>query len=232
MKNHKTKFVVFLIPVFLLFLLFSGSLIAYATNPQNELISQVEGSLNVSVFHEKGTDLLIKCFDVNEAGCYAIGYKNNTIHVYNSLGQFQLGYRFDTDGIYGIALKENNIVIYLGRSKLAVEIDPTGKCVDAQKVYFTQDVYDNVLNRTNKKIGNVYYYLERDIGIFNGDYSRLVRIDETGTKTFLYDVTTLGYFAGAFHYIILGFFPIMSIIVIITKIKKEERESNREDNVS
>lgn len=229
MKNHKILkilFVVFLIPVFLLFLLLSGSLIASATDSQNELISQIEGALNISVFHEKGTDLLIKCFDVSETGCYAIGYKNNTIHVYDSLGKFQFGYRFDTDGTYGIALKENSIVIYLGRSNIAVEIDPAGKCVDAEKIYFSKDIVDNVMNRTNKQIGNAYYYLERDIGIFNGDYSRLVRIDETGTKTFLYDVTTRGYFAGVFHYIVLGIFPIASIIFITNKVKKEKRESD------
>jgi hypothetical protein len=226
MKTQKMLFVVFLIPVFLLFLLLSGSLIASATDSQNELISQIEGALNISVFHEKGTDLLIKCFDVSETGCYAIGNKNNTIYVYDSLGKFQHGYRFDTDGTYGIALKENSIVIYLGRSNIAVEIDPTGKCIDAEKIYFSKDIVDNVMNRTNKQIGNAYYYLERDIGIFNGEYSRLVRIDEMGTKTFLYDVTSRGYFAGVFHYIVLGIFPIASIIFITNKVSKEKRESD------
>ena len=226
MNKHKILFAVLLIPVFSLFLLLPGSLIASATDSQNELMSQIEETLNISVFNEKGTDLLIKCFDVSETGCYAIGYKNNTIHVYDSLGKFQFGYRFDTDGTYGIAIKENSIVIYLGRSNIAVEIDPTGKCIDAERIYFSKDIIDNVMNRTNKQIGNAYYYLERDIGIFNGVYSRLVRIDEMGTKTLLYDVTTRGYFAGAFHYFILAIFPVASLIFVSNKVKKEKRESD------
>ena len=85
---------IMLVPVFLLFLLLPGSLIASATDSQDELISRIEGALNISVFYEKETDRLIKCFDVSETGCYAIGYKNNTIHVYDSHGKFQFGYRF------------------------------------------------------------------------------------------------------------------------------------------
>lgn len=226
MKTYKILFVVFLLPILLFFLFLPGSLTVYATDSQNELIGQIEGALNISVFYEKETDRLIKCFDVNETGYYAIGFKNNTIHVYNSLGIFQFGYRFDTEGTYGIALKENSIVIYLGRSNVAVEIDFTGKYVGVETVCFSKDFVENVMNRTYKHIGNVGYYLERDIGIFNGDYSRLVRIDETGDKTFLYDVTTKGYFAGAFHYIVLGIFPIVSIIFVINRVKKETRESD------
>ena len=226
MKNYKILYVLFLLSAFWVFLFWPNSLTVYATDSQNELISQIEGALNISVFHEKRTDLLIKCFDVSETGCYAIGYKNNTIHVYDSLGKFQFGYRFDTDGTYGIALKENSMVIYLGRSNVAVEIDSTGKCIGAEKVYFSKDFVENVMNRTHKQIENVGYYLERDIGLFSGDYSRLVRIDETGAKTLLYDVTTRGYFAGAFHYIALGIFPIVSIIFVTNRVKKEKRESD------
>lgn len=223
MKYHRISFIVFLLPVFLLL---SGPLMVSATNPQNELISQIEGALDISVFYEKGTDCLIKCFDVSETGSYAIGHKNNTIHVYDPLGMFQYGYRFDTEGTYGITLKENSIVIYLGRRNVAVEIDPTGKCIGVEEVYFSKDFVENVMNRTYKQIGNVDYYLERDIGIFNGDYSRLVRMDETGTKSFLYDVTTRGYFAGVFHCIVLGVFPIVSIIFVTNKVKKQKRKAD------
>lgn len=227
MKNYKTLYVAFLLSAFLVLLYLPNSLKVYATDSQSELVDQIEGVLNISVFYEKETDRLIKCFDVNESGCYAIGYKNNTIQVFDSFGVFQFGYRFDTDGTYGIALKENSMVIYLGRSNVAVEIDSTGKCVGAEKVFFSKDFVENVMNRTYKQIENVGYYLERDIGIFSGDYSRLVRIDETGAKTPLYDVTALGYYAGAFHYISLGFFLIVSIIIVTNRAKKEKSESNR-----
>lgn len=226
MKYHKILVAMFLIPVILCVLLSPASLTVAASDYQDELIGQVDGALDISVFYQKETDLLIKCFDVNEDGCYAIGYRNNTIHVYDSLGTFQYGYRFDTDGTYGIALKENSIVIYLGRSNTAVEIDQTGKCIDAEKVNYSKDIVDNVMNRTCKQIGNVNYYLERDIGIFNGDYSRLVKADEQGTKTVLYDVTTRGYFVGAFHYLVLSIFPIVGIAFVAVKARKGKHESD------
>ena len=226
MKHHKRSFVSCLLSVFMFFLLLSYSLTVSATDSQNELISQIEGALNISIFHEKGTDRLIKCFDVNDSGYYAIGYKNNTIHVYDSLGTFQFGYRFDTEGTYGITLKENSMVIYLGRSNVAVEIDSTGKCVGAEKVYFSKDFVENVMNRIYKQIGKMDYYLERDIGIFNNEYSRLVRIDETGSKTVLYNVTTQGYFAGVFHYIVLSIFPIAGILFVTNQVIKGKRESH------
>lgn len=205
-------------------LFFTISLTAFASDSPNSLVQQVEEALDISVFHQKGPDRLIKCFDVNEDGSYAIGFRNNTIHVYDSLGNFQYGYRFSTDGDYGIILKENNIVIYLARSHTLVEIDPTGKCVRAEKVDFSKNTVDvdDIINRTCKQIRNVNYYLERDIGIFNGDYSRLVKIDENGNRIVLYDVTIKGYFAGASHYIILSIFPIAGIACLVAQIKKEE----------
>jgi len=226
MKYHKILTAVLLIPGILYFLLSPVSLTVSASDSQNNLTAQVEGALGISVFYQNEIDRLIKCFDVNEYGYYAIGYKNNTIHIYDSLGTFQYGYRFNTDGSYGIVLKEDSIVIYLGRSNIAVEIDPTGKCIGAEKIYFSKDVVDNVMNRTSKQIGNVYYYLERDIGLFNGDYSRLAKTDEEGTKTVLYDMTARGYFAGALHYVVVSAFPIAGVAVFVVKVKKEKHKSD------
>ena len=222
MKQCKSLLLVFLLPFFLFF---AGPFMVSAADSQEALLTQAEEALSISVFHEPEAHRLIKCFDVNETGCYAIGFNNNTIHVYNPLGTFLLGYRFDTAGTYGISLKEDHIVIYLGRSNLAVEIDSAGKCVSAEKVYFSPDFTEEVLNRTCKQIGSANYQLQRDIGIFNGMYSRLVRIDDAGTKTILYDVTTKGYFAGAFQYLVLGVIPTAGIILGICRAKKEKDES-------
>lgn len=223
MKQCKALLLVFLLPFFLFF---AGALTVSAADSQEALLTQAEESLNISVFHEPESQRLIKCFDTNETRSYAIGFNNNTIHVYDSLGTFLLGYRFDTAGTYGISLKEDHIVIYLGRSNLAVEIDSAGKCVSAEKVYFSQSVTKNVMYRTCKQIGNADYSLERDIGIFNGMYSRLVRIDDTGSETILYDATARGYFSGAFQYIVLGFFPVAGIVFIAAKVRKEQRPPN------
>lgn len=227
-KCCKVLVAVLLIPSMLFMFLLSISPTTFASDTENALVRQLEDALAVSILHQKGTDRLIKCFDVNDSGWYAIGFKNNTIHVYDSFGIFQYGYQFNTDGTYGIVLKENSIVIYLVRSDNAVEIDPTGKCLNADKIYFSKEILDNIIYRTDKQIGNVRYYLERDIGIFHGDYSRLIKSQQNETKTILYDVTVKGYFAGACHYIILSIFPLASIIFFATRIKKERCET--EDN--
>ena len=223
MKQCKSLLLVFLLPFFLFF---AGPFMVSAADSQEALLTQADEALSISVFHEPDAHRLIKCFDVNETGCYAIGFNNNTIHVYDPLGTFLLGYRFDTAGTYGIVLKEDHIVIYLGRSNLAVEIDSAGKCISAEKVYFSPDFTEEVLNRTCKHIGSANYQLQRDIGIFNGMYSRLVRIDDLGSQTILYNVTTRGYFAGAFQYIILGIFPVAGIVFIAAKVRKEQRPPN------
>lgn len=221
MKYTKITAVVILISCF--FLSFF-TLTVYASEQQNKLVDQIENSLEVSVFHEIYTEEVIKCFDVNEDGIFAIGYSNNTIHLYDAYGSFQYGYRFKTDGTYGIALKGNNIVIFLGRSNIAVEIDPSGKCVDAEEVYFSKEIVANVINRTYKQIDNTSYYLERDIGIFNGDYARLVKVDENGNRNILYDVTIKGYFAGALHYLTLSICPLAGVSFLLLKAKNKKHK--------
>lgn len=220
---RRISIAVFLISGILLFLLSSGELIVSAADSGSELIRQMENELNVSVFYEKEAERLIKCFDINEDGCFAVGFRNNTIYVYDSFGVFQYGYRFDTDNVYAIALNGNNIVIYLNRSHIAVEIDPTGKCVGAEEVHFS--LVADAIKRTHKQMGSAEYYLERDIGIFDGDYSRLVKMDEKGTQTVLYDETIRGYFVGVCHYILLSIFPIVGIAAIALRAKKEQRKT-------
>ena len=205
--------------VVLLLVVLSISLHAVAADSQGARAAEIENALKISVFYQKGEDRIIKCFDVNEDGWFAIGYRNNTIHIYDDLGLFQYGYSFQTEGTYGIELKKHSIILYLGRSNTAVEINTAGKCVSAEKIAFTQDIKD-ILNRTEKQIRNARYHLERDIGIFNGAYSRLVKMDET--ETVLYDVTTRGYWVGTAHYLILGLFLIGGIATIAVKLKREK----------
>lgn len=191
---------------------------AEASEMSDKLVEQVEESLGVTVFYQQETKRLIKCFDVNKSGWYAIGYRNNTIHVYDACGTFQYGYHFNTEGTYGIVLKENSIIIYLARSHIAAELDKTGRCFYAEK-----KITDGIIDRTSKQVGNMKYTVERDVGLFNGDYSRLVATDEKGERVILYDATVRGYYAGIFHYIILSIFPIGLIVSIVRKIKEEEK---------
>ena len=224
----KKRFVRLLVSVVLLLLILPVSLTAFAAEYKSELVSQLEETLDVSVFYEEGEDLLIDCFDVNSNGWYAIGYKHNTINVYNSLSEFQYGLSFELEGTYGIELRENSIIIYLGRSNCAVEIDSSGKCVDAWMIVITEQLNKDVFWRTSKQVGGVNYSLERDVGVVKGYYPRLVRTDEAGDRTILHDVTARGYFAGIYQYLIAGFFLTVPVLVSIRKFREEKREAEQE----
>lgn len=195
---------------------------AVASEMPDKLVEQVEESLNVSVFYQEETKRLIKCFDVNEDGCFAIGFNNNTVQIYDAHGTFQCGYSFHVEGTYGLDIKENSIVIYLARSDIAVELDKAGNCVSAEKVQFFEHI-DKAIDRTSKKVGNMQYFLERDIGLFDGYYSRFVSIDESGIREILYDTTIRGYFSGVLQYMLLSIFPIGFIVLIVRKIKEEKQ---------
>jgi len=207
----------------------SPILTAYASESGNVLLEQIENALEVEVFYQEETTHIIKCFDVNESGSYAIGFRNNTIHVYDPLGKFQYGYRFHTEGTYGISLKENSIVIYLGRSGIAAEIDSAGRCINAENVIFTKAFNENVMDRTHKQIGKVNYSLERDIGVFSGFFSRLVKMDENDVRTVLYDATSRAYLHGVIEYLVLISFSIGVISVFVTKVIIPSRRINSDE---
>ena len=211
---------------FILHLFFSFvTMPVYAMDSQNEQLEQIDEALNISVFYQYKAEHLIKCFDVNESGNYAIGCENNTILIFDAHDVFQYGVRFEPTGTYGIAeLKDNSIVIYLARGDTLFEVDSTGKCISLEKIPFSNNFSDDALYRAFKQIGNTEYYLERDIGITHGNYSRLVRTEATGTKTILYDVTVRGYIVGVLYCILFSLVPIGIIAIVVSKVRKESKQ--------
>lgn len=185
-------------------------------------VERAKAAWNLSLLGQEQERRVVLCFDVCENGYFAVGYRGNTIQVYDQNGVFCYGYQFETEGTYGIAFHGENLVIYLARSHIAIEMDHEGNCVGAEEFIPTVKITQTVFNRKSKQIGSMIYSLERDIGIFDGDYSRLVATDAVGNRTVLYDVTTRGYFVGIFHYllplaILLGF-----VYAIRTKIKQNQ----------
>lgn len=205
-------------------IIFSLLLTVNATDTSNITVKNVPESLDASIIFLEETKSLIKCFDVNEDGWFALGFNNNTIQIYDANGTFQYGYSFHTDGTYGLELQESSVVIYLARSNVAVELEKTGNSVRAESVPFSKTFAGSVMDRTSKKVRNVQYLLERDIGIFDGYYSRFVSIGEGGTRVILYDTTVRGYFSGIFQYILLSIFPIGFVSIIVRKIKEEDKQ--------
>lgn len=200
--------------------------IANATEGQDEIVSRLEESLNISMLEQEPETQVIKCFDVNENGWFAIGTRRNQILVYDQDGVYQYGFRFDIDGTYAIIFEGDNIMLCLGRSEFFPVIDREGRCVRAEKVVVTQRFQQDVFYRTAKQVGNTEYRVERDIGIFDGAYSRLAVIDEDGNRTVLYDATVKGYFEGALHYIILLGCLLMGIGAVVSKVREEERDDD------
>lgn len=136
----------------------------------------------------------IKCFDVSNSGEVAIGVdraSNSVIYVYDSSGEFQYGFSLYVDGDYGIAYCDNLLGIYCIRGDTIMLCDDSGTCLDVRTLSSDEQGYFRaieILDRISKEMGVKKYVLERDIEI--GDsYSRLVKIDEQGNRTVLYDAT-------------------------------------------
>lgn len=198
------QFLIRRFPSFLLVLLFISTLCspANAEDLADAQKSNTDGMFLTVLDHELDRRM-IKCFDVRDDGWFAIGYRQNVVHIYNANGDFAYGYRFQCDGDYGIAFDNDFLTIYLVRGDIITAYDDTGNCVYTKRSSFSNSLLDKVINKTEEQIGSTKYILERDIGLFQGDYSRLVAIDQYGVQTVLYDVTNWGYFIGASHYILL-----------------------------
>ena len=200
--------------------------IAKATEARDEMLSRLEKSLNISMLEQEPETQIIKCFDVNENGWFAIGTRRNQILVYDRDGVYQYGFRFEPTGTYGISFVGDNVSIFLSRGDTIAVVNSTGNCIHAEEVTLSNSLREAFLKQTVKLIGNVKYYLERDIGIFDGAYSRLAVIDEDGNRTVLYDATVKGYFEGALHYIILLGCLLIGIGAVVSKVREEERDDD------
>ena len=187
---------------------------------EQSLVDRAKATWNLSFLGQEQERRVVLCFDVCENGYFAVGYRGNTIQVYDQNGVFCYGYQFETEGTYGIAFHGENLVIYLARSHIAIEMDHEGNCVGAEEFIPTAKITQTVFNRKSKQIGSMIYSLERDIGIFDGDYSRLVATDAVGNRTVLYDVTARGYLAGIFHYVLVLVIMFGFAYAVLTKIKK------------
>lgn len=183
-------------------------------------------NINLTVYNSLTTERVIQCFDVNDNGWFAIGYKTNDINIYDETGTFKYGYHFNCQGDYGVSLLAESLAIYFVRGDAVAVFDFSGQLVSFQNTTFSNDFLDTEIYRTTKKIDNTTYSLERDIGIFRGDYSRLIAVNEVGDKLILYDATGLGYLSGILHYLILLSIPVLLIVSIAPIIKKEEGKTD------
>lgn len=226
MRRNQIHIMAILVLVFFMLWTRLVPAIANAAEGQDEMISRLEKSLKISMLEQEPETQVIKCFDANENGWFAIGTRRNQILVYDQAGVYQYGFRFEPTGTYGIAFVGNNVSIYLCRGDIVTVVDSTGNCIHAEEVTLSNRLREAFLKQTVKQVGNTEYRLERDIGIFDGAYSRLAVIDEDGNRTVLYDATVKGYFVGIFHYAILLGCLLMGIGAVVSKVREEERDDD------
>jgi len=141
----------------------------------------------------------INRFDVNENGyalcCSGSSNKGNEILVYDHDGVFLYGFTVDLSCAFHITREENDVVLYLYRSYLALTVDETGTITDVRSI---QDDHDNMrrLDRMQNvrsiPLDGFTYEVRKDSGVQllpGYAYNKLVRTDQNGQELVLYDAT-------------------------------------------
>ena len=144
--------------------------------------------------------------------------------MYDSAGVFQYGYSFHTLGSFGLGWDGDNVLIYLVRSGTAVLVDPTGSIPEISKIDDTPENNSYWYSvRTRQRIrGSDKYTIKNSTGIsriFALDSSKLVKTDQAGNETIIYDAGRLN----TAKYI-LGFAALVSFIAVaIFTVAKETK---------
>ena len=172
----------------------------FSTEPLTEHdIDTFLKNINLSMLESEPTKEAIECFDVNEDGFIAIGcstYKNKTVCIYTSDGEFQYGYSFECSGSFGVELDKSVLNIYFVRSDVAISVNPDGEIEEILKIQNTSEnnsYWQNVLYSTKRKIGDTEYIIKNDMGIFNvfaSSHSQLISTNKNGESRIIYDVNS------------------------------------------
>lgn len=96
----------------------------------------------------------IRCFDVNEQRRIAVGQNvsnQNRICVYDEEGNFLYGYSFsDFANSFDIEWDNDNINVYMHRSRLIFSVDPQGNILEVKKYVIHSITVGTVLLSCNQ----------------------------------------------------------------------------------
>ena len=200
------KFFFFILSLF--FLIMNGKMMTFAMNTgfSTEILSEdmknrILENISIAVLYEEPAKNTIECFDVSDDGMIALGFSDSEtkmIGVYTPDGVFQYGYKFNTNGKFGVEWDGNNIIIYFVRSDLAVSVNPTGDVDDIlviQNTIENNNYWNHSVFSKKRIVGDVEYTIKNDMGFFNifaSSYSQLVvtDIDVDGGTNIVYDVNS------------------------------------------
>ena len=131
----------------------------------------------------------ISSFDVSKEGKIALAINHGRIYVYDADGSFLYGYRFRTQGDYGVVFAGENVAIYFVRGDCLVVFDPEGNCIDLQDVLYPDHPDSTWLyRRVSKQQDGKTYKLQRNVG-FLDTYGSLVITDADGNRNAFYDIS-------------------------------------------
>ncbi len=165
------------------------------------------------------TKAAINCFSVGINGNIAVGFKNNTLNVYNQNGDFLYGYSFKLYGNYFLSWEEDDVLLFLVRESVSIRLDNTGTWLEVREVSNTpeNDRLSSKLIGANYASENGYIYIStNDYGWFgklSSTKSKLIQISPDGTEKILYDVSKRYHATMVFS--VICFFPIFIIVVIV-----------------
>lgn len=173
----------------------------------------------------------IDCFDVSDEGLIALGFNDSsykTICVYNPDGEFKYGYSFYSSGSFGVEWDDENLLIYFVRSDVAALFNSSATCLEIKTVSNSTEnntYWNHTVFAKKRIVGKNEYEIKNDLGILNvftSSYSQLIKTDEDGIKTTLYNVNSS--YGLRVLLILVGtiLFTIIAIFVIIRQFKKQE----------
>ncbi len=233
MKNTIKLFIssVFVLVVFL----FNGlNAFAVSTDFSVSEISEEEKSkiidnLDITLISEEPSQKTIECFDVSNEELIALGHRNSSntrsVSVYDSIGNFKYGYKFNYNAAFGVEWKDGYLNIYLVRSDVLVVVDCDANVIDIVSVQNTKennDYINNYIFGTEKTVGNIKYSLQNRgiLKIASSSYSQLVKTHPTGEEIVLYDVSSIATVKAVFIMIGIAAFVSLTLYVLVKKIRK------------
>ncbi|MBP3415443.1 MAG: hypothetical protein J6L81_09645 [Clostridia bacterium] len=134
----------------------------------------------------------VKSFDVSKDHNIVMCLSDDKIVVADSGGEVLHYYKFNAHGSFYVRWKNENILLYSERGGSIAEFSLDGEIVDLlimdEDSMVNNKLWNEHVRYKNKMVVDNYTY--RMAGSFWGDYPRLLKIDEQGNVTKVYDVST------------------------------------------
>lgn len=232
----------FLISIIILIILLSLVLSAYASSlygfesiklSENE-INQIWDKLNIKNLSTNisldDINLPIISFDVSDEEMIILGFKNNQVIIIDKNKIIQTYLEFSNNGLFYVQWKKNNILLYLVRGGIIVELTSNGQLINMIK---TDDnninnnfLWNEISKKTNIDIDNSTYIVKNDMGILNiftSSYSQLVKINSNGETVIIYNINNTQLTKIIILVICAVLFIVLTISTISIKIIKFKR---------